>query len=115
MIGNILAKTGEARFQEAPPQVLRFIGEGRVRNKEIPGKLFKGPSVSFSELVLCERNRLEVTRFGGAITSVRQSGAEGSLTVQRIRSVSDKGSGRGVCAVYLIRWRYYFMGRSREE
>ena len=79
MIGNILAKTGEARFQEAPPQVLRFIGEGRVRNKEIPGKLFEGPSVSFSELVLCERNRLEVTRFGGAITAVRQSGPEGSL------------------------------------
>ena len=77
--------------------------------------MLERPAVSFGKLMLRERNRLKITLFGGSVTSVWQSEAKGSLTVQRIGSVADEGSGRAVGIGYQIRTRYCFMRRSREE
>src|SRR5215510_13174129 len=95
-VGNVLTKTGKPRIKQAAPHVFRFIGKRRVGDKKFPWKMLERPAVGFGELMLRERNRLKITLFGGAVTSVWQSEAKGSLTVQRIGSVADEGSRRAV-------------------
>src|SRR5215510_15706518 len=95
-VGDVLTKTGKARIKKATPHVLRFIGKRCVGDKEFPRKMLERPAVGFGKLMLRERNRLKITLFGGAVTSVWQSEAKGSLIVQGIGSVPDEGSCRAV-------------------
>jgi hypothetical protein len=70
--------------------VLRFIRERRVSDEKFPGKMLERPAVGFNQLMLCERNRLKITRFGGTVTAVGQSKSEILACKRQVSSVSDK-------------------------